>query len=231
MAEPDSFPGDLAECHRLMAQQQALFAEMQLRHAEQQQQYADLKEVLNRTTTDLDQLREQHQKALDELRMFRRWVYGSRRERHVADPKQQHLFEMSSLFAEPQSSAAASSASGDVSASAEDSALAAAAQEKATRRQKKRAERKLCLDALPQVKHDHDVSPEEKICNVFQREKTCIGEEISRVLESVPGQLEVHNHHLKKFALHGVRFHDQSRSRWAHVDALWLDRLSARRCV
>ncbi len=207
MAEPDSFPGDLAECHRLMAQQQALFAEMQLRHAEQQQQYAeqqqqyaDLKEVLNRTTTDLDQLREQHQKALGELRMFRRWVYGSRRERHVADPKQQHLFEMSSLFAEPQSSAASSSASGDVSASAEDGALAAAAQEKAARRQKKRAERKLCLDALPQVKHDHDVSPEEKVCNVCQREKTCIGEEISRVLEFVPGQLEVHNHHLKKYA-------------------------------
>ena len=32
------------------------------------------------------------------------------------------------------------------------------------------------------------------------REKTCIGEEISRVLDFVPGQLEVHNHHLKKYA-------------------------------
>lgn len=97
--------------------------------------------------------------------------------------------------------------------------------------QKKRAERKLCLDALPQVKHDHDVSPEEKVCSECQREKTCIGEEISRVLEFVPRQLEVHNYHLKTFALDGVRFHDQSRSRWAHVDALWLDRLSAGRCV
>jgi len=86
MAESNSFPGDLAECHRLMAQQQALFAEMERRHAEQQQQYAeekqrrsDVEQVLNRTATDLDQLREEHQKALDELRMFRRWVYGSRR--------------------------------------------------------------------------------------------------------------------------------------------------------
>ena len=138
MAESFSFPGDLAECHRLMAQQQALFAEMERRHAEQyaeeKQRRIDVEQVLNRTTTDLDQLREEHQKAFDELRMFRRWVYGSRRERHVADPKQQHLFEMSSLFAEPQSSAASSSASGDVSASAEDAVLAAAAQEKAARR-------------------------------------------------------------------------------------------------
>jgi transposase len=107
---------------------------------------------------------------------------------------------MSSLFAEPQPSAEQSSASSDGSACAEDAAQAAAAQEKAARRQKKRADRKLCLDALPQVKHDHDVSPEEKVCNVCHREKSCIGEEISRVLEFVPGQLEVHNHHLKKYA-------------------------------
>ena len=53
---------------------------------------------------------------------------------------------------------------------------------------------------MPQVEHHHDVSPEEKVCSECQREKTCIGEEISRVLEFVPGQLEVHNHHLKKYA-------------------------------
>ena len=79
MAESNSFPGDLAECHRLMAQQQALFAAMERRHAEEKQRRSDVEQVLSRTATDLDQLREEHQKALDELRMFRRWVYGSRR--------------------------------------------------------------------------------------------------------------------------------------------------------
>ena len=60
MAESNSFPGDLAECHRLMAEQQALFADMERRgaqqYAEQQQQYAeekqrrsDVEQVLNRT--------------------------------------------------------------------------------------------------------------------------------------------------------------------------------------
>ena len=132
MAESLSFPGDLAECHRLMAQERALFAVMEQQHAEQEQRFAeqlqqhteqrqrytDLEQVLNRTAKDLDQLREEHQKAIDELRLFRRWVYGSRRERHVADAKQQHLIEMGELFAEPEPAAEQSPASSDVPASA-----------------------------------------------------------------------------------------------------------------
>ena len=107
---------------------------------------------------------------------------------------------MGELFAEPEPSAEQSPADSEVPASAEDAALAAVAQEKAARRRKKRADRKLCLDALPQIEHHHDVSDEEKVCGECQRDKTCIGEEISRVLDFVPGQLEVHNHHLKKYA-------------------------------
>ena len=183
-----------------MAEQQAAFAVMEQQYAEHQQRHTDLEQVLDRTAKDLDQLREEHRKAIDELRLFRRWVYGSRRERHVADPKQQHLFEMASLFAEPESSAEQSSASSEAPPSDADAARAAAAKAKAALRQKKRADRKLCLDALPQIEHHHDVSPEEKICGVCNRDKTCIGEEICRALEFVPGQLEVHNHHLKKYA-------------------------------
>ena len=119
-----------------MAQQQALFAgleqraaEQQRQHAEQQQRYIDLEQVLDRTAQDFAQLREDHQKAVDELRLLRRWIYGSRRERHVADAKQQHLFEMGELFAEPAPSAEQSPADSEVPASAEDAALAAVAQE------------------------------------------------------------------------------------------------------
>ena len=135
MAESLSFPGDLAECHRLMAQERALFAVMEQQHAEQlQQQYAeqrqrytDLEQVLDRTAQDFAQLREDHQKAIDELRLLRRWIYGSRRERHVADAKQQHLFEMGELFAEPESSSEQSPADSEVPASADDAAQTAAA--------------------------------------------------------------------------------------------------------
>lgn len=190
-----------------MAQQQALFAAMERQHAEQERQHAehkqrfnDLEQVLDRTAKDFGQLREEHQKAIDELRLLRRWVYGSRRERHVPDAKQKHLFEMGELFAESEPSAEPSPAGGELPAGAEDAAQAAAAQEKAERRRKKRADRKLCLDALPQVEHHHDVPDEDKICGECRRDKTCIGEEISRVLDFVPGQLQVHNHHLKKYA-------------------------------
>ena len=95
MVESLFFPDDLAECHRLMAQQQALLV------------------VLDQQATE------------------------------------QHLFEMSSVFTEPQSSAEQSA--GDVPAIDEEAARAA--QEKAARRRKKRADRKLCLDALPQIDH------------------------------------------------------------------------------
>ena len=117
----------------------------------------------------------------------------------MPDNRQQHLFDMGCLFAEPDPADELIAAEGDASTDAADVAKAVAAEEKAARRRKKRADRKLCLDALPQIEHHYDVSPDEKVCSVCQREKTCIGEELSRVLEFVPGQLEVHNHHLKKY--------------------------------
>jgi transposase len=74
-----------------------------------------------------------------------------------------------------------------------------AAEKRAAARQKKRADRKLCLDALPQVHHEHDIAEEEKICSVCGSEKRLIGEDISRMLEFVPAQLHVHNHHRRKY--------------------------------
>ncbi len=204
MNESHSFPTELAECHRLMAQQRALLRAMEQQHAEQQhaeqqQRYADLEQVFDRTSSEFEKLQVDHQGLMDEVRLLRRWLYGSRRERHVPDNRQQHLFDMGCLFAEPDPAGELIAAEGDASTDAADVAKAVAAEEKAARRRKKRADRKLCLDALPQIEHHHDVSPDEKVCGVCQREKTCIGEELSRVLEFVPGQLEVHNHHLKKY--------------------------------
>lgn len=95
---------------------------------------ADLNHVLDRTEKDFDQLREDSQKVIDELRLLRRGVYGSRREQHAADAKQQQLFEMSELFADPVASEEQSSANGEVAASAEDAAGAAVAEEKVARR-------------------------------------------------------------------------------------------------
>ena len=57
----------------------------------------------------------------------------------------------------------------------------------------------MCLEALPQVHHDHDIAEDQKICAVCGSEKKLIGEDISRMLEFVPAQLHVHNHHRKKY--------------------------------
>ena len=59
---------------------------------------------------------------------------------------------------------------------------------------------RLRVDELGSLKMAIDVADEEKVCDQCGREKMCLGEDVSRVLDFVPGQLEVHNHHLKQYA-------------------------------
>ena len=221
MLDSCSFPGDLAECHRQMAQLQACLAEQaqrineqaqriseqeqriseqQQQAAEQAQQYRDLDQVLSRTTEDFSRLQEEHRNSLELLHQLQRWAFGSRRERHVADPRQRHLFDMASLLPDARTDAAAGTTPEATTTPAEDAAASLAAQQRAARRRSQRAARKLCLDALPQIEHHHDVAEDEKVCDACGREKTCIGEDVSRLLDFVPASLEVHNHHLKKYA-------------------------------
>ena len=198
--------------------------------------------MLDRTAQDFDQLREDHQKAIDELRLLRRWIYGSRRERHVADAKQQHLFEMGELFAEPEPSAEQSSASSEVPASAEDAAQTAAAQEKAARRRKKRADRKLCLDAsqchaAAAVRGIYHHPNSAATCaldrrhagDVLRAQRKTGADEEGGIVAAPRSLLAVPR--TRRFALHGVRFHDQSRSRRTDIDAHRLVRFSAGRCL
>ena len=76
-----------------MAQERALFAVMEQQHAEQRQRYIDLEQVLDRTAQDFEQLREDHQKAIDELRLLRRWIYAKLSE--ILRSAIQYLFEIS----------------------------------------------------------------------------------------------------------------------------------------
>ena len=197
MTDRAAYPDDLDECHRLLARLQAQCAlhEQKLRAwDEREQRYAELQKSHQQTSADLLKLREDYQDVLHQLQLLRRWAFGARRERFVDDPRQKHLFDLDSVL--PPSIAAPNS---EASSTSESETEQEAAEKRAAAREKKRADRKLCLDALPQVHHEHDIADEEKTCSGCGSEKRLIGEDISRMLEFVPAQLHVHNHHRKKY--------------------------------
>ena len=201
MSAPQAFPEKLSDCHRLLAQyaeELAAFrqsaADYQRKHVDQQKN-VDLQGAIDSITMDLEQLREKHQRALHEIELFRRWIYGPRRERFTEDPRQKHLFDMAALVKTPPVAAEGSEA--DPQASEDQKP---AEQKPGEVRRKKRVERKLCLDALPQVHHEMDVDGAEKSCSHCSCDKVCIGDDVTRVLELIPAKLEVHNYHRRKFA-------------------------------
>jgi len=180
MTDRIAYPDDLDECHRMLARIEAQCAQIEQKHRE--------------TTTELLKLRENYQDVFEQLQLLKRWAYGARRERVVDVPGQKHLFDLDSIL--PPGIAAPNP---EASSTSESGTEQEAAEKRAAARQKKRADRKVCLDALPQVHHEHDITEEEKTCSVCGLEKQVIGEDISRMLEFVPAQLHVHNHHRKKY--------------------------------
>ena len=91
------FTAELAALKQSVADQLRIVAESQQKHAEEQQKNAGLQESIEGVRKELGELREAHQKALHEIDMFRRWAYGSRRERFTEDPRQKHMFDVGSL--------------------------------------------------------------------------------------------------------------------------------------
>ena len=65
---------------------------------------------------------------------------------------------------------------------------------------RRRKKRKIDWDKLPQIRHDHDLEPEEKSCSCCGREMDCIGEDVTRELEYQPAKLEAHIHVRPKYA-------------------------------
>jgi len=204
MSASRAFPRKLAECHEMLAQftaelaalkqsvadQLRIVAESQQKHAEEQQKNAGLQESIEGVRKELGELREAHQKALHEIDMYRRWVYGSRRERFTEDPRQKHLFPMGSLVTSEQVPPEPAEAAAPNPEEAKPAEV----------RKKKRESRKLCLESLPQIHHEVDVDPADKVCTHCGSEKVCIGEEVTKVIELIPARLEVHNYHRRKVA-------------------------------
>ena len=159
MITPGSWPTDPGECHDLLNRLA--------------QQVEDLQAALDQAAKLHDQTVQDHQQTVDELRrqleLYRRYVFGPRRERLVEAPGQGHLFE----FDVPENTTALpESPAPDLG------------------RPHARRSRKPDYDRLPQVRIEHDVPEADKVCTHCGEPKARIGEDEARVLEFIPARFE-----------------------------------------
>ena len=187
MNDANPLPNDLSECQRLLvaAFQQATqledrvveseqrLSEARQRVAESEEKAAELGRVLDETAASFEVLKQEHAATLDELAWYKRWTFGRRRERFSEAEGQGHLFELDPPVAnEPEDSP-----SPDHEPNVE---------VKGHRRRKKR---EIDWDKLRQIRHEHDLSDEEKMCSCCGRSMDRIDEDITRELEFEPAKL------------------------------------------
>jgi transposase len=115
-----------------------------------------------------------------QLELYRRYVFGPRRERLVEAPGQGHLFELDVV--------------GDIATPSEP--LARTPGTAARPRRSRRPD----YDRLPQVRIEHDVPEADKVCAHCGEPKARIGQDEARVLEFIPARFELHVHVLPKYA-------------------------------
>jgi transposase len=148
------------------------------------QQVEDLQAALDEAAKLHDQAVQEHQQLVDELRrqldLYRRYVFGPRRERLVDAPGQGHLFELEEAenvtkLPEPPT----------------DNRQAPP---------RSRRSRKLDYDRLPQVRIEHDIPETDKVCTHCGEAKARIGEDEARVLNFIPARFELQIHVLPKYA-------------------------------
>jgi transposase len=183
----DSLPNDLIACQQLLvaAYQQSVQLEQQAAAAAtaSAQQVAELGRVLDETSASYQQLQQEHAATLEELAWFKRWTFGRRRERLTDGEGQGHLFELDAPAAD----------NSDESAPQQEA-------ETEVKNHRRRKKRQIDWDKLRQVRHDHDLTDEEKQCACCGREMDRIGEDVTRELEFEPAKLEAHIHVRPKYA-------------------------------
>jgi len=192
-----SLPTDVTECHRLLlaAFKQAVELERHVsdienratqteqRFAASQQEVAEVKRVLDETAASYQELQQDHAATLDELAWYKRWMFGRRRERFTEGEGQGHLFELESQLANESQESTPDTDSGIE-----------------VKSHQRRQKRQIDWDKLRQIRHEHDLSDEEKVCSSCSRPMDRIGEDVTRELEFEPAKLEAHIHVRPKYA-------------------------------
>ena len=185
MDRADFLPNDLAECQRLLLAAFKQATELERRMLASEQRATELNRVLDETATSYQALQQEHAATLDELAWYKRWAYGRRRERVPEDQGQGHLFALDADSSIPTDLPQAGSPDETVEVRGH------------CRRRKRR---EIDWDKLPQIRHEHDLSPEEKTCSCCGRPMDRIGEDVTRELELQPAKLEAHIHVRPKYA-------------------------------
>jgi len=189
MDDTNPLPTDLDECHRILMaaykqskQLEQQTAEAQSRAFASEQQVAELTRVLDETAASHEELKAAHDATIVELNRLKQWVFGRRSERIVEGEGQQHLFDLQPETTGQPDTPIPEPPGQQVAAHS------------------RRRRRELDLDKLPHFRHDHDVQPEEKVCNGCGRTKDCIGKDETKILDYIPPKLEVHVHVRPKYA-------------------------------
>jgi transposase len=166
-----SWPTDPRQCHDLLSRLT--------------QQVEDLQAALDQSAKLHTQAVQEHEQLVEELRrqleLYRRFVFGPRRERLVEAPGQGHLFELDGAEGIP-------------------TPLESTVDEHQAQARPRRRSRKPDYERLPQVRVEHDVPQAEKVCTHCGETKARIGEDEARVLEFIPARFELHIHILPKYA-------------------------------
>lgn len=188
MITPESWPTDPQQCHdllsRLTQQVEDLQAALDQSAKLRDQEVEDLQAALDQSAKLHSQAVHEHEQLVEELRrqleLYRRYVFGPRRERLIEAPGQGHLFELDGV---------------------ESVALPPdpPVREPETPTRPRRS-RKPDYDRLPQIRIQHDVPEADKVCTHCGEAKACIGEDEARVLNFVPAHLELQIHVLPKYA-------------------------------
>ena len=172
------------EQHAAQAEQHATQAEQRV--AQSEQHVAELSRVLDETAASYQELQQTHAATLDALAWYKRWAFGRKRERFAEGQGQGHLFDWDlDLPAGADLPEPASSDNQDLEV-------------RGHRRRRKK--RKIDWDKLPQVRHDHALSDEEKSCSCCGRPMDRIGEDVTRELEYQPPKLEAYIHVRPQYA-------------------------------
>jgi transposase len=171
MITPESWPTDPQQCHDLLSRLT--------------QQVEDLQAALDQSAKLHTQAVQEHEQLVEELRrqleLYRRYVFGPRRERLVEAPGQGHLFELDVVESNP-------------------TPLESPVDDQQAQVRPRRRSRKPDYERLPQVRIEHDLSQAEKVCTHCGEAKARIGEDEARVLEFIPARFELHIHILPKYA-------------------------------
>jgi transposase len=175
MSNPGAWPTEPDACHDLLTR----FS----------QQVEDLRAALDQAAKIHDRAVQEHEQTVQELRrqleLYRRYVFGPRRERLVEAPGQGHLFELDGVESIARLSEPPVSHPGAVA--------------------RPRRSRKPDYERLPQVRIEHDVPEADKLCTHCGEAKARIGQDEARVLEFIPARFELQVHVLPKYACSACR--------------------------